>query len=80
MSPEHFDNELHRRLLKHRMMGAEDPVAQAFAFLGGLPATRFAAVPTAAGGMRAAAMLRSSSSPFRLSSSGVCPAAIENQR
>jgi flagellar motor switch protein FliG len=36
--------QLHRRVLKHRMVGAEDPVAQQFAFLQGLNAARLAAV------------------------------------
>jgi flagellar motor switch protein FliG len=36
--------ELHRRVLKHRMMGSGDPVEQEFAFLVGLPAARFAAI------------------------------------
>jgi flagellar motor switch protein FliG len=35
---------LHRRILKHRMIGAEDPVEQQFAFLQGLSAQRLAAV------------------------------------
>lgn len=37
-------DELHRRILKHRMMGAEDPVEQEFAFVMGLPPARFAAI------------------------------------
>jgi flagellar motor switch protein FliG len=36
--------ELHRRVLKHRMIGAEDPVEQEFAFLLGLSPARLAAV------------------------------------
>ncbi len=36
--------QLHRRILKHRMVGAEDPVEQQFAFLLGLTAPRLAAV------------------------------------
>jgi flagellar motor switch protein FliG len=35
---------LHRRILKHRMVGAEDPVEQEFAFLLGLSSQRLAAV------------------------------------
>ena len=35
---------LHRRILKHRMVGAEDPVAQEFAFLLGLSSERLAGV------------------------------------
>lgn len=37
-------DELYRRILKHRMIGAGDPVEQEFAFLVGLPKQRFAAV------------------------------------
>jgi len=36
--------QLHRRILKHRMVGAEDPVEQEFAFLLGLSPQRLAAV------------------------------------
>lgn len=36
--------QLHRRILKHRMVGAEDPVAQEFAFLLGLSSERLAGV------------------------------------
>jgi flagellar motor switch protein FliG len=36
--------QLHRRILKNRMVGAEDPVEQQFAFLLGLTAPRLAAV------------------------------------
>jgi hypothetical protein len=36
--------QLHRRILKHRMVGAEDPVEQEFAFLLGLSAERLSAV------------------------------------
>jgi len=36
--------QLHRRILKHRMVGAEDPVAQEFAFLLGLSPERLAGV------------------------------------
>jgi flagellar motor switch protein FliG len=36
--------QLHRRILKHRMVGAEDPVAQEFAFLLGLSPERLSAV------------------------------------
>jgi flagellar motor switch protein FliG len=36
--------QLHRRVLKHRMVGAEDPVAQEFAFLLGLSAQRLSGV------------------------------------
>jgi flagellar motor switch protein FliG len=36
--------QLHRRILKHRMVGADDPVEQEFAFLLGLSATRLGAV------------------------------------
>ena len=36
--------QLHRRILKHRMVGAEDPVAQEFAFLLGLSSERLSAV------------------------------------
>jgi flagellar motor switch protein FliG len=35
---------LHRRILKHRMVGAEDPVEQEFAFLLGLSAQRLSSV------------------------------------
>ena len=35
---------LHRRILKHRMVGSEDPVEQEFAFLLGLSAPRLSAV------------------------------------
>ena len=35
---------LHRRILKHRMVGAEDPVEQEFAFLLGLPPQRLSGV------------------------------------
>jgi flagellar motor switch protein FliG len=37
-------DELHRRVLKHRMMGNGDPVEQEFAFLVGLPQARFSAI------------------------------------
>jgi flagellar motor switch protein FliG len=37
-------DELHRRVLKHRMMGSGDPVEQEFAFLVGLPVARFSAI------------------------------------
>jgi len=36
--------QLHRRILKHRMVGSEDPVEQEFAFLLGLSPQRLAAV------------------------------------
>jgi flagellar motor switch protein FliG len=36
--------QLHRRILKHRMVGAEDPVEQEFAFLLGLSPERLSAV------------------------------------
>jgi flagellar motor switch protein FliG len=36
--------QLHRRILKHRMVGAEDPVEQEFAFLLGLSPQRLSAV------------------------------------
>jgi flagellar motor switch protein FliG len=36
--------QLHRRILKHRMVGAEDPVAQEFAFLLGLTPERLSSV------------------------------------
>jgi len=36
--------QLHRRILKHRMVGAEDPVEQEFAFLLGLSAERLSSV------------------------------------
>jgi flagellar motor switch protein FliG len=36
--------QLHRRILKHRMVGAEDPVEQEFAFLLGLSPQRLASV------------------------------------
>jgi len=36
--------QLHRRILKHRMVGAEDPVAQEFSFLLGLSSERLSAV------------------------------------
>jgi len=36
--------QLHRRILKHRMVGAEDPVAQEFAFLLGLSPERLSSV------------------------------------
>jgi flagellar motor switch protein FliG len=36
--------QLHRRILKHRMVGADDPVEQEFAFLLGLSPPRLAAV------------------------------------
>jgi flagellar motor switch protein FliG len=36
--------ELHRRVLKHRMMGSGDPVEQEFAFLVSLPVARFTAI------------------------------------
>ena len=36
--------QLHRRILKHRMVGAEDPVEQEFAFLLGLSPARLGAV------------------------------------
>jgi flagellar motor switch protein FliG len=36
--------QLHRRILKHRMVGAEDPVEQEFAFLLGLSAPRLSGV------------------------------------
>lgn len=36
--------QLHRRILKHRMVGAEDPVEQEFAFLVGLSPQRLASV------------------------------------
>jgi flagellar motor switch protein FliG len=38
--------QLHRRILKHRMVGAEDPVEQEFAFLLGLSPQRLASVLT----------------------------------
>ncbi len=38
--------QLHRRILKHRMVGAEDPVAQEFAFLLGLSPERLSGVLT----------------------------------
>ncbi len=37
-------DQLHRRILKHRMVGADDPVEQEFAFLLGLSPPRLAAV------------------------------------
>ena len=37
-------DQLHRRILKHRMVGTEDPVEQEFAFLLGLSPPRLAAV------------------------------------
>jgi flagellar motor switch protein FliG len=37
-------DQLHRRILKHRMVGAEDPVEQEFAFLLGVSPARLAAV------------------------------------
>lgn len=37
-------DQLHRRILKHRMVGTDDPVEQAFAFLLGLSAPRLAAL------------------------------------
>ncbi|HTB58435.1 MAG TPA: FliG C-terminal domain-containing protein [Polyangia bacterium] len=37
-------DQLHRRILKHRMVGADDPVEQEFAFLLGVSPTRLAAV------------------------------------
>src|SRR6185437_1086933 len=36
-------DQLHRRILKHRMVGSEDPVEQEFAFLLGLSPPRLAA-------------------------------------
>ena len=36
--------QLHRRILKHRMVGAEDPVEQEFAFLVGLSPQRLSSV------------------------------------
>ena len=49
---------LHRRILKHRMIGAEDPVEQQFAFLQGLSAQRLAAVLTPESATVQAAALR----------------------
>ncbi|HLK90533.1 MAG TPA: hypothetical protein VKZ18_11595 [Polyangia bacterium] len=37
-------DELHRRVLKHRMIGSDDPVEQEFAFLMGVSAQRLAAL------------------------------------
>ncbi len=50
--------QLHRRILKHRMVGAEDPVAQEFAFLLGLSPERLAGVLAAEPAAVQAAALR----------------------
>jgi flagellar motor switch protein FliG len=50
--------QLHRRILKHRMVGAEDPVVQEFAFLLGLSPPRLAGVLTTEPAAVQAAVLR----------------------
>jgi len=50
--------QLHRRILKHRMVGAEDPVEQEFAFLLGLSPQRLSAVLEAEPATVQAAALR----------------------
>ena len=50
-------DQLHRRILKHRMVGADDPVEQEFAFLLGISPARLAAVlDPEPPGVRAAAL------------------------
>src|SRR5450631_133043 len=50
-------DQLHRRILKHRMVGADDPVEQEFAFLLGVSPARLAAVlDPEPPGVRAAAL------------------------
>ncbi|HVZ87392.1 MAG TPA: hypothetical protein VHG72_10515, partial [Polyangia bacterium] len=50
--------ELHRRILKHRMVGSDDPVEQEFAFLQGLSPQRLSALLEAEPAMARAAVLR----------------------
>ncbi len=43
-NPQEVAERLHRRILKHRMVGSDDPVEQEFAFLLGLSAARLTAL------------------------------------
>jgi flagellar motor switch protein FliG len=65
--------ELYRRVLKHRMMGAGDPVEQEFAFLVGLPAVRFAAILRGERPAAQAAALRYAPNHLRAAYLADCP-------
>jgi len=65
--------ELYRRVLKHRMMGAGDPVEQEFAFLVGLPAARFASILRGERPAAQAAALRYAPNHLRAAYLADCP-------